>query len=243
MKKLSIFVLVLLLVVGFGALFTSCSASKVATEKQIAILVPVSDADKSVTKNGVTVDVVALNESNIGLYPDLSAKFLVYTKGFLESEPTQKGFNESNVLAGFSDPPALTFAIKITNNSGHIIKLNGSDVGITVAGKDWRKLDVQKINSAWLTYIKANFEYQPTVPAELLSAIQNVPIWDDNQKVLPGKTITLYAPFDVKVGKGFSNATLSIYDVITNVDQAGNPTERTSMDFNFKEGSFSLKNN
>lgn len=244
MKKLSIFVLVLWIVAGFGALFTSCSASKVATEKQIAILVPVSDADKSVTKNGVTVDVVALNESNVGLYPDLALTgYPIMTKGFLESEPSPKMFSESNVIAGFSDPPAVTFAIKITNNSGHIIKLTGSDVGIMVAGKDWRKLDLQKINSAWLALFKTNYPYQQTVPTELLSAVQNVPIWDDNQKILPGKTITLYAPFDVKVGKGFSNATLSIYDVITNVDQAGNPTERTSMDFNFKEGSFSLKNN
>jgi hypothetical protein len=43
------------------------------------------------------------------------------------------------------------------------------------------------------------------------------------------------------LGKGFSNATLSIYDLITNVDAAGNPTERTNMDFNFKEGNYSLK--
>jgi hypothetical protein len=61
-------------------------------------------------------------------------------------------------------------------------------------------------------------------------------MWDENQKILPGKTITVYAPFDVKVGKGFGTATLSIYDLVTNVDAAGNPTERTNMDFNFKEG-------
>jgi hypothetical protein len=242
MKKLSIFALVLLLVAGFGALFSSCSASKVATEKRIAILVPVSDADKSVTKNGVTVDVQSIDESNVGLYTDLAlSNYPIMTKGFLESVPSPKMFSETNVLAGFSIPAAVTFAIKITNNSGHIIKLNGSDVGISVSGKDWRKLDVQKINSAWLMLLKNNYPYQPTVPAELVTAIQNVPIWDDNQKILPGKTITLYAPFDVKVGKGFSNATLSIYDVITNVDAAGNPTERTSMDFNFKEGNYSIK--
>jgi len=238
MKKLTVLFLVLASCIIF-----SCSASKTALDKQIAILVPVSEADKSVTKNGVTVDVVALNESNIGLYADLASKFPVYTKGFLETEPTPKLFSESNVLAGFSNPPAVTFAIKITNNSGHIIKLYGSDVGISVAGKDWRKLDVPKITSAWLSYIKANFEYQHTVPAELISAIQNVTIWDDNQKILPGKSVTLYTPFDVKVGKGFNNATLSIYDIITNVDAAGNPTERTSMDFNFKEGYTNIKSN
>ena len=236
-------IILLFLVLVTPFYFFSCSASKPAPDRQISILVPVSDADKSVTKNGVTVDVLALNESNVGLYTDLSAKFFINTKGFLESEPSPKPFTESNVLAGFSDPPALTFAIKITNNSGHIIKLNGSDVGITVAGKDWRKLDAQKINSAWLTLFKASYQYQQTVPADLISAIQNVTIWDDNQKILPGKTITLYAPFDVKVGKGFNTATLSIYDIITNLDAAGNPTERTSMDFNFKEDVLSIKQN
>jgi hypothetical protein len=241
MKKLT--VLILVLVAGLGILFSSCSSSKTATEKQIAILVPVSEVDKSVTKNGVTVDVVALDESNYGLYPDLSAKFPVMTKGFLESEPSPKLYSESNVLTGFSDPKAAIFAVKITNNSGHIIKLTGSDVGISLSGKDWRKLDVSRINTAWLTYVRANFQYQQTVPAELLTAIQNLQIWDDNQKILPGKSITLYVPFDVKVSRGFTNATLSIYDIITNVDQAGNPTERTSMDFNFKEGVVSVKQN
>ena len=219
----------------------SCSASKPAADKQIAILVPLSEADKSVTKNGVTVDVQSIDASNEGLYADLSAKFPIVTQDFLESQPTPKSFTSSNVLAGFIDPMPVTFILKITNNSGHIIKLNGSDVGITVAGKDWRKLDVQKINTLWLSFFKSNYQYQQTVPADLVTAIQNVPMWDENQKILPGKSLTLNAPFDINLGKGFSNATLSIYDLITNVDAAGNPTERTNMDFNFKEGNYSLK--
>jgi hypothetical protein len=237
MKKLSVLFFVF---VSSFYLF-SCSASRPPADRQIAILVPVSEADKSVTKNGVTVDVQSIDESNVGLYPDLATSFTVLTKGFLESQPTPKLASEANVLAGFSDPPAVTLVLKITNNSGHIIKLNGSDVGITIGGKDWRKLDVQKINSAWLNYFRINYEYQSAVPTDLLSAIQNVPIWDENQKILPGKSLTLYVPFDVKVGKGFSNATLNIYDLVTNVDAAGNPTERTNMDFNFKEGNYSLK--
>jgi hypothetical protein len=233
MKNLSVIFLVLLA----SFYLSACSGSK-PTAKQIPILVPVSETDKSATKNGVTVDVVAINESNVGIYPELSAKFSVLRSSIVGSIPTD--VSEKNVLAGFTDPAAVTFSIKITNNTGHIIKLSGSDVGITVAGKDWRKLDMPKINSAWENYLNINYPEQPGIPAELLSAIKNIQIWDDNQKILPGKSITLYAPFDVKVGKGFSTATLGIYDVITNVDAAGNPTERTNMDFNFKEGSFTL---
>jgi hypothetical protein len=232
MKKL----IVLLALFAMGITMISCSGSKAPETKQISVLVPVSEGDKSVTKNGVTVEVQSIDISNVGLHSELAATVPVFTKGFLETEPSQKNYSESNVLAGFSDPPAITFSLKITNNSGHIIKLNGSDVGLMVAGKDWRKLDLPKINSAWLNYFKANFDYQKTVPAELTSAIQNLQMWDENQKILPGKTITVYAPFDVKVGKGFGTATLSIYDLVTNVDAAGNPTERTNMDFNFKEG-------
>ena len=209
-----------------------------------SILVPLSDADKSVTKNGVTIDVISIDESNVGTLYRFSCQNSRLTKSNYEKAPTLKSnFNVSNVLARFFLPRAISFAIKNISIPGHIIKLNGSDVGITVAGKDWRKLDVQKINFAWLKLMQTDYPYQKTVPAELISAIQNVPIWDDNQKILPGKSITLYAPFDVQMKKGFSTATLSIYDIVTNVDLAGNPTERTSMDFNFKEGVISIKQN
>ncbi|RPI14978.1 MAG: hypothetical protein EHM58_15295 [Ignavibacteriae bacterium] len=241
MKKTYSFFLVLAFSLAVSCLISSCSGSKEKVEKQVTTLVPVSDVDKSITKNGITIDVQSIDQSNVGSYPELASKFFIMTKGFLESEPTPKEYSEANVLAGFSDPPAVTFMIKITNNTGHIVKLNGSDVGITIAGKDYRKLDLTKINAAWLNLFETNFTYQQAVPQELLSAIQNVSIWDENQKILPGKSITLYAPFDVKVGKGFGNATLSIYDVITNMDAAGNPTERTSMDFNFKESFFTTK--
>lgn len=235
--------LLVLCLLGLSVLFQACSGSKKSSEKIISTLVPISDADKSMTKNGVTVDVVALNESNVVSYSDLTCSFPVMTKGFLETEATPKSYTERNILAGFSDPPAVTFAVKITNNSGHIIKLTGSDVGLMVSGNDSRKLDVQRINNAWLLYFKQNFEFQKTVPTELTSAIQTVPIWDDNQKIIPGKTLTLYIPFDVKLNRGFNNAILSIYDIVTHVDQAGTPTERTSMDFNFREGTISIKQN
>jgi hypothetical protein len=237
MKKLA----VLFISIIVTMCFLSCSGAKAPTEKQMAILVPVSETDKSTTKNGVTVDVQPIDMSNVGLHADLSAKFPIYTLGFLEKQPSPKDYTESNVLAGFSDPPAVTFMLKITNNSGHIIKLNGSDVGITIIGKDWRKLDITKINMGWLNFFKANYPYQQTVPAELSSAIQNIALWDENQKILPGKTVTLYAPFDVIVNRGFGTATLSIYDLVTNTDQAGNPTERTNMDFNFKESTITVK--
>ncbi len=230
MKKLfTLFVVFIVAITMF-----SCTPSK-PVEIKITTLVPVSDADKSVTKNGVTVEVEAINESNVSLYPDLSAKYPVSDGTRTYEQPIY------NVLADFSDPMAVTFAIKITNNTGHIVKFNGSDVGITVSGKDFRKLDVPKINNAWSIFFRKYYTNMTSAPPEVLTVIQNAPLWDENQKVLPGKSITIYAPFDVKVVKGFSTATLSIYDLVTNVDNAGNPTERTNIDFNFKESNFILK--
>lgn len=228
-KLLSHFLVIIVAITMF-----SCTPSK-PVETTITTLVPVSDADKSVTKNGVTVDVTAINESNISLYPDLSAQYPVWNGRETYQQPIY------NVLADFSDPMAVTFAIKITNNTGHIVKFNGSDVGISVSGKDFRKLDIPKINNAWGVFFRKYYTNMPSAPPEVLTVIQNAPLWDENQKVLPGKSITVYAPFDVNLKKGFSTATLSIYDLVTNVDNAGNPTERTNLDFNFKEGSFIRK--
>lgn len=234
MKKLLSHFLVIIVAITM----ISCSGSK-PVEKYIPILVPVSDADKSVTKNGVTVEVGIINESNTSLYPDLYTKFVIMRSTFagpLESEAYVR-----NALGDFSEPAAVTFSIKITNNTGHIVKFSGSDVGISVSGKDHRKLDATKIISAYGNYFNKNYPDQRSVPQELLTVIQNAPLWDENQKVLPGKSITVYAPFDVNLKKGFSTATLSIYDLVTNVDNAGNPTERTNLDFNFKESNFMLK--
>ncbi len=43
------------------------------------------------------------------------------------------------------------------------------------------------------------------------------------------------ATFRVELSEGIGGATMAIYDVVTDTDAAGNPTERSNFDFSFKE--------
>lgn len=208
-------------------LLLSCASAPKIT--RITSLVPLSDADKKITKSGVTIEVTPVNNTNLAQYPMLSVQANVLTKGFLEKEPTPKAVIFPNVL------PGLTFALKVTNNTGHIIKMADSEIGLAVGGKDVNKLSIEGMLQVWSTYLRKEYPYQPSVPIEVLNAVTNVPYWNESLKILPGKTITGFATFDVALTEGVGNATMSIYDLVTNTDQAGNPTERTSFDFNLKE--------
>lgn len=208
-------------------ILVSCSSGPTVTK--VTSLVPVSDADSKVTKNGVTIEVIPLTATSLGAYPQLSTTAKVLDKGFLEDAPSPKAEQISNVLYG------LTFAIKISNNTGHILKMAGSDIGLSMSGVDMRKLSKEEILQLWAAYFPTQYRYQTTVPQEIHSAVQRCPYWDEGLKVLPGKQAVCFAAFNTEPKEGFGQATLAIYDLVTNTDQAGNPTERTSFDFNLKE--------
>jgi len=205
----------------------SCSSAPTVTK--VTSLVPLSDADKKITKNGMTIEVVPINQTNVAQFPVLSTTANIMTKGFLEDNPSPKAVPVSNVLAG------LTFALKVTNNTGHIVKMEGSEVGITVRGQDVRKLDREMINQIWIAYLAKEYKYQIGIPIEITSALSRVPYWDENLKVLPGKSVDGFVTFDTNLIEGIGDVTLAIYDLVTNTDEAGNPTERTSFDFNLRE--------
>lgn len=207
--------------------FFSCASAPKITK--VTSLVPLTDADKKATQNGVTVEIIPINETNVGQFPILNTTANILTKEFLESNPTPKQKQITNVLHG------LTFAMKITNNTGHIIKMAGSEVGVSVGGRDVRKLNKETIKQYDQTYIARKYSYQTTLPPEISLAIDRVPYWDENLKILPGKTLTAFVSFDAEVQEGIGQATLAIYDLVTNTDAAGNPTERTNFAFNLKE--------
>lgn len=208
------------------ALYSCASAPEIT---KVTSLVPLTDADKKITKNGLTVEVVPINPTNVGQFPVLSTTANIMTKGFMETNPSPKAEPISNVLAG------LTFALKVTNNTGHIIKMAGSEVGITVSGQDVRKLEPEAIQQIWVAFFAKEYPYQIGIPIEISTAWSRIPYWDEDLKVLPGKSIDGFVCFDTNLSEGVGNVTLAIYDLVTNTDEAGNPTERTSFDFNLKE--------
>jgi hypothetical protein len=197
----------------------SCASGPTITK--VTSLIPLSDADKKVTKNGVTIEITPINATNEANYPELRAVAHITENGLFGPVQSEKVF--PNVLCG------LTFGMKITNNSGHIIRMLGSEVGVSVGGKDVKKLTKDKIGQIYV----AN-GYQLAM-GEINPVLYNVPYWDDALKILPGKTVQSFVAFDINLKEGIGQSTLSIYDLVTNSDNAGNPTERTNFDFNLQE--------
>ncbi|MGA7720549.1 MAG: hypothetical protein WCA84_05160 [Ignavibacteriaceae bacterium] len=211
----------ILLSVLLPFVFWACSAAPTITK--VTSLVPLSDDDKKVSKNGITIEITPINPTNVLSYTDLQTKVNVVEQIPLLG-PVNKEQQINNVLLG------LTFALNITNNTGHIIKMAGSDVGLTAQSKDIKKLGREHILQIWA----ADPKYVTSLPT-IQSAIMSVPYWDEALRILPGKTILAYVSFDVMLKEGIGQTTLSVYDLVTNTDNAGNPTERTNFDFNLKE--------
>lgn len=212
-------------VLVIAILIVRCSSAPTITK--ITSLVPISDNDKKITKNGITIEVEPINPTNLNKYPILTPSITYTVEGFLG--PESKTMVVPNVLGG------LTFALNITNNTGHIVKMADSDVGITIGGTDYPKLNKEQIKQLWAASFSTNNQAIASQSAIIYSAIEQVPYWEENLKVLPGKTLKAFVTFNVELKEGIGEASLAIYDLVTNTDQAGNPIERTNFAFNLKE--------
>lgn len=222
-----------LVLTTFSAILLSCAPAPTITK--VTSLVPISEADKKVTKGGITIEVEPINITNLNKYPMLTPTVTYQESGILG--PYEKKWVVPNVLA------YLTFALNITNNTGHIIKMKDSDVGITVGGMDAQKLSKVQILQFWAASFSTNNQAIAPQAGIIYAAIERVPYWDENLKVLPGKTLKAFVTFDVVLKEGIGEASLAIYDLVTNTDEAGNPTERTNFDFNLKEVTTTVSSN
>jgi len=215
-----------------SVLIVSCSSAPTITK--VTSLVPLSDVDKKTTKNGITIEVEPVNPTNLNKYPILTPTVTYQESGILG--PVEKQWLVPNVLGG------LTFALNITNNTGHIVKMADSDVGITISGTDAAKLSKEQIKQQWAASFATNNQVLASQSAIIYSAIEQAPYWDENLKVLPGKTLKAFVTFDVALQEGIGEASLAIYDLVTNTDEAGNPIERTNFAFNLKEVTTTVSN-
>jgi len=217
-QKITFFITCSLLVVS-SALFSGCAGK--AAMKSITSLEPRSEADTRATKNGVTVQVTPINPTNASQYPVLACEYQYIKKTILGDIKDKAKLD--NIL------PGVTFALKVTNNTDHIIKMAGSAIGLTVGGKDVNQMSQEQILQVWRA------AYPTNMPPEIVPAVQGVPLWDESARILPGRSSEVFATFQIDLHEGIGGATMAIYDLVTNTDAAGNPTERTNFDFNFKE--------
>jgi len=186
----------------------------------VTSLIPISEVDSKVTRDGVTVTVTPVNNTNISSYPQLSCEFNTVVQGLLG--PTNKKMRVPNVL------PGVTFAVKAQNNTGHIIRMSGSEIGLTVGGNDANMMSKEEVLQ------NLSVQFMP-IPPEVMNTVNRLKFWDESAKTLPGRSADFFVTFDIPLTEGIGQATVLIYDLVTETDQAGNPTKRTNFDFNFKE--------
>jgi len=169
------------------------------------------------TQNGVTVAV------NPGTTSD--------PKYFIEYvSPTQKDWlgtpvkKRENMFAGL-----IVIEVGITNNTGHVLRTTGAAVSLTPAdgGEPVMPFTLAALNEAWAAAgVPGLGEYMKTNKIRLVTL--------ENDVILPGQTLKGVMPFQAKID-GIKTCTLSMLDLVTQTDAAGNPTERTTFTFNFKE--------
>jgi len=64
--------------------------------------------------------------------------------------------------------------------------------------------------------------------------VNSLPFWDESARIVPGRSKEVFIVFNVELQRGMGEAALSIYDLVTQSDAAGNPTERANFNFTFE---------
>ena len=168
------------------------------------------------TKSGVTVAV----SYSAATDPRYTFRYKTGEKDFLGTEITKK----ANVFVGL-----VVLEVGITNNTGHVLRTAGSVVTLVPSdgSEPIQAFTLQDLAEAWAA------QGVPGVDAYLKEQkIRMLKL--DTDIILPGQTLKGLLPFKSKV-EGSGACTLNILDLVTQTDAAGNPTERTNFDFNFKE--------
>jgi len=203
-----------------GLYMVGCSAAPSVIKS--TRLEPISDMDKRITKNGVTVSVTSVTTPQQALqYPELLSNVTVMKQTLFGPQP-----KEDKVSVIY---PA--FKINIRNNTGNSIYLDGVALSLSINGIDYYMM----AHSTAVNNVQTKFPGQ----IDILNKIRSLNYLGKGQKerVFPGKDREFWVAFDgiKEVKEGIGSATLQLYDLVTKTDAAGNPTERTSFDFNFKE--------
>ena len=215
----------LIVSVCYVALLSGCASAPKTIE--ITRLVPLSAADAKVTEKGVSIEVTPLDSTTIGRYPQLSETVKLKVKTIVGE--LDKSVTFPNVLLG------ATLATKITNNTGHILNLAGTLINLTIQGQDYPQATKEGVLNTWAFRMKESYPLSPGVPPGVIRKVQRAAFWDESARIPPGRSKEVFIVFNVELHKGMGETALTIYDLVTQTDAAGNPTERASFEFTFME--------
>lgn len=206
-KNLSVYLTTLLLLCVLPLIFSNC-----AGVKNISVLEHSVPGQNPTTKDKLTIYVTPIDQKNRLDFPDLvfkpeSGKHLFYSR-----------------LDVFAYTPTA-FKLEIVNQTGHIIRFQNSVISlIDLKNKTYAPVTRDELVGLWNEYKE---------PKGVAIANQ-VTLIDEKTVVLPGRTLEGYVAFAVDF-RGIKKCTFTIYDLVTETDEAGNPIKRSNFEFQFDE--------
>ena len=228
---------------------------KVAVEKsrtvtKVSMSLDTNESSKE-TQDGITIRVRAIHPDNIEQYASLLAKvdyywYRYYNNGnhVLNSDGT---YAVRTSTLNMSLLPFPAFEVKITNTTKHVLRFSNAVIAVEDdKGNSYDALAKSDLSDYLSQSTQAYFKHKKKYKlndgeeANLQSKLRNIRILDNNIKVLPGKTVKAYVAINYgnytdNDAKKFiiSNPklTLGLYELPSEVNQAGVATKTTNFNF------------
>jgi hypothetical protein len=211
---------------------TACTSTRQVLRSDIRLR-----GDAKQTRDGLTMEAAVTDIQSMQKDPRLSKTVTAVKRSDSGSVETQVGWVLLN-------PPA--FQVKVTNNTGHVVKMTGAVFKlIDAAGNLYDATSKDKMAAQQADAI-AGLEAQGVVlPAasksQLNAAMRSIKLLDGNTELLPDMTETFFISFDLPVeptadavNKWLSEQTalrLKIYEVPTQTNEAGAITKRVAFEY------------
>ena len=210
----------LLTIVGIATIIGCTPAVRTVT---LMKFIPAGEAGNVQEKNSVKFEVNVLDQTSVKNFPELTPKVKMKVKdpvwGMYEKEV------QVYLLSGAVEAYVQSRVI-ITNRTGHVLKFTGSVIKLMDdLGNVYDVLTKPEVIAGWNTDNSA-------ILTPFLSKLKYL---DANTEILPDMTWTGYVAFNMPMKDVGETFKIAIYDLTTKTDAAGNPTEKSRFEFNFKK--------
>ena len=191
------------------------------------------------TKSGVTVTIEPIHEGNIATFPQFQGSFVLTKMKRNQLNTWTTTGQEVQQKCVLTDQP-LAFKITIVNKTGHVLSLKGARVSLREpSGAAHASVPPGALESMWAEWsLQNNMKTTQTgLRVEnfngMWEAIRSVPWFLESAEILPDATGVFFANMDTNAESRaiMQNVTLSVFDVTTEVNPAGEATKRDRFDF------------
>jgi len=245
----------ILVLAAVSITLTGCLPKKVPVEKTRTISTVSMNLNtkesSSESQDGITIKARAINPDNIEQYASLLANidyywYRTYRDGshVLNSDGSY-AIRTSTLKMSVLPLPA--FEVKITNSTKHVLRFSNAVIAVEDdKGNSYDALAKGDLSDYLTESIQAHFNHNKkyklgkNVESDLQSKVRNIRILDNNLKVLPGKTVKAYVAINYgnytteeakKFIMGNATLTLGLYELPSEVNQAGTATKTTNFNF------------